>query len=61
MRLAIFMPSFGDGGVERMLVNLAGGLVRRGLAVDFLTRTRQAPFLDRLDPAVRSRRLIHIK
>lgn len=53
MRLAIFMPSFGDGGVERMLVNLAGGLVRRGVKVDFLTRDCQAPYLDRLDPAVR--------
>lgn len=25
MRVAIFIPSYGDGGVERMLVNLAGG------------------------------------
>lgn len=53
MRLALFMPSFGDGGVERMLVNLAGGLVARGVEVDFLTRSRQAPYLDRLDARVR--------
>lgn len=53
MRLAIFMPSFGDGGVERMLVNLAGGLAARGLAVDFLVRSRGEPYLDRLDPRVR--------
>src|SRR5574338_489150 len=46
MRLAIFMPSFGDGGVERMLVNLAGGLAARGLAVDFLVRSRGEPYLD---------------
>ncbi len=53
MRLTIFMPSFGDGGVERMLVNLAGGLAGRGLEVDFLTRTRSAPYLPLLDPRVR--------
>lgn len=53
MRLAIFMPSFGDGGVERMLVNLAGGLVRRGIEVDFLTRSRAEPYLEQLDPGVR--------
>ena len=51
MRLAIFIPSFGDGGVERMLVNLAGGLARRGVELDFLTRSRDEPYLDRLDPA----------
>lgn len=53
MRLAIFIPSFGDGGVERMLVNLAGGLAALGVAVDFLTRHRGAPYLDELDPRVR--------
>lgn len=53
MRLAIFIPSFGDGGVERMLVNLAGGLARRGVELDFLTRSRDEPYLDQLDPAVR--------
>ncbi|BAL22945.1 glycosyltransferase [Azoarcus sp. KH32C] len=53
MRLALFMPSFGDGGVERMLVNLAGGLVERGVQVDFLTRSRKVPYLDRLDARVR--------
>lgn len=53
MRLAIFMPSFGDGGVERMLVNLAGGLVRRGVEVDFLTRSREEPYLGQLDAGVR--------
>jgi glycosyltransferase involved in cell wall biosynthesis len=53
MRLAIFMPSFGDGGVERMLVNLAGGLAGLGMTVDFLTRSRAEPYLDQLDERVR--------
>lgn len=46
------MPSFGDGGVERMLVHLAGGLVREGLEVDFLTAANGQPYLDRLAPDV---------
>ena len=53
MRLTIFMPSFGDGGVERMLVNLAGGLAELGVEVDFVTRSRHEPYLDQLDPRVR--------
>jgi glycosyltransferase involved in cell wall biosynthesis len=53
LRLAIFLPSFGDGGVERMLVNLAGGLAQLGADVDFLTRRREAPFLDGLPEAVK--------
>ncbi len=52
MRLAIYLPSFGDGGVERMLVNLAAGLARRDLQVDFVTRSRAAPYLDRLPDRV---------
>ncbi|MBA4741621.1 MAG: glycosyltransferase [Azoarcus sp.] len=58
MRLAVFMPAFGDGGVERMLVNLAGGLVHEGLAVDFLTPANK-PYLDRLDRDVRRVTLTH--
>ncbi len=53
MRVAIFIPSYGDGGVERMLVNLAGGLVARGVEIDFLTHSAEAPYLDRLDARVR--------
>lgn len=59
MRLAVFMPSFGDGGVERMLVNLSGGLVGEGVDVDFLAPARALPYLDRLHPAVRSIPLSH--
>lgn len=53
MRLVIFMPSFGDGGVERMLVNMAGGLSDRGLQVDFWVGRTAAPFLGRLPGQVR--------
>lgn len=47
------MPSFGDGGVERMLVNLAGGLVAAGMRVDFLTRPSDLVYRERLDRRVR--------
>lgn len=53
MRVAIFIPSFGDGGAERMLVNLASALSARGVSVDFLTRSREAPYVDSLAPAAR--------
>ncbi len=52
-RICIFIPSYGDGGVERMVVNIARGLARQGLPVDFATTGTQAPFLSLLKPDVR--------
>jgi len=52
-RISIFILTFGDGGVERMLVNLARGLSTRGEGVDFIVKTGHAPYLDRLPSAVR--------
>ena len=46
--VSIFIPSFGDGGAERMMVNLARGLSEKDLRVDFLISRRQGPFLDSL-------------
>ena len=51
--LTIFLPTFGEGGMERMLVNMANGLARAGLRVDFWVGREDGPFLDRLDPGVR--------
>jgi glycosyltransferase involved in cell wall biosynthesis len=47
-RLAVFIPSFGDGGVERMMVNIATGVSGLGIAVDFITRSKDSPFLKSL-------------
>jgi glycosyltransferase involved in cell wall biosynthesis len=44
-KLCIFIPSFGDGGVERMLVNLASGMAQQGVAVDFVVRQGGSPYL----------------
>lgn len=52
MRLAIFIPSYGDGGVERMLVNMARGLAAQGVEVLFLTGNPNGPHLGSLDGVV---------
>lgn len=52
-RITVFIPSFGDGGVEKMMVTLASGFAQAGHATDFLTREGELAYLDRLDPAVR--------
>lgn len=43
--LGIFAPSFGEGGVERMLVNLAKGLDQEGISVKFLVTSSNSPYL----------------
>lgn len=50
--IVIFIPSFGNGGVERMLVNLSNGLVRSGAKVTFVLKNSHGVFLDRLEPAI---------
>lgn len=53
MRLLIFIPSYGSGGVERMVVNTARGLSARGVEVLFMTGNPNGPYLDNLPPEVR--------
>lgn len=51
-RVAILISDFGDGGVERMLVNLARGFADHDIPVDFLVKDTDAPFLPTLaEPA----------
>ena len=53
-RLAIFLRSLaGGGGAERVMVNLAGALTRRGHPVDLVLGRREGNFLDDLSPEVR--------
>lgn len=51
-RLALYLSSAG-GGVERMLINLAGGLAGRGAAVDLLVDTGNRGVLTDLPTTVR--------
>jgi glycosyltransferase involved in cell wall biosynthesis len=52
-KVCIFIPNFGDGGVERMLVNLACGFSKQGVAVDFIVNHTDVPYLDALPSQVR--------
>jgi glycosyltransferase involved in cell wall biosynthesis len=46
--IALFMPSLGGGGVERVMLNLAGAFVERGSRVDLLVCRAEGPYQDRL-------------
>jgi glycosyltransferase involved in cell wall biosynthesis len=52
-RICIFISTYGDGGVERMVVNLARGFSEQGVAVDFMLYPADGPYLDTLPAAVR--------
>ena len=51
--IAFFLPSVRGGGAQRVIVNLAQGMVERGLPVDVVLATAQGVFLDHLPAAVR--------
>lgn len=44
-RVALFVPSMRGGGAERFVVNLTGGLIARGVAVDVLLAQAEGPLL----------------
>ncbi len=53
-RFALFIRSLGGGGgAERAVVQLAGGLASRGLAVDLLLARAEGPFLSQVPADVR--------
>ncbi|PVV07157.1 MAG: glycosyl transferase [gamma proteobacterium symbiont of Ctena orbiculata] len=51
--VCLFILKFGDGGVERMMVNIARGLSLIGARVDFIVKETEAPYLHLLPPEVR--------
>ena len=51
--VALFIPTYGDGGVERNFVYLANGLVAAGCPVTLMTCGDGGAFLDRLQTGVR--------
>lgn len=51
--IAFFLPSVRGGGAQRVMVNLAQGIIERGLPVDVVLATAEGVFLDHLPPAVR--------
>ena len=48
--LAIFLPSLAGGGAERMMLNLAQGLVDAGVSVDLVAATAAGPYLGLVPP-----------
>jgi glycosyltransferase involved in cell wall biosynthesis len=51
--IAFFLPTLGGGGAERVTVNLAQGIVERGLPVDLVVAAANGALLEQLPPGVR--------
>jgi glycosyltransferase involved in cell wall biosynthesis len=51
--VAFYLPSLCGGGAERVMVNLAEGMIERGLPVDMVVAAAEGALLDRLPPGVR--------
>jgi len=52
MRIALMVSGFKEGGVERTMANLAGGLSALGAQVDLLSARADHPYLQSLSPEV---------
>jgi glycosyltransferase involved in cell wall biosynthesis len=52
-RLAVLVSFSGDGGVERMMINLLHGMAARGIAIDLLLIKAQGSQLQQLPPGIR--------
>jgi glycosyltransferase involved in cell wall biosynthesis len=50
--VCFYLASFGDGGVERMITNIALGMSQAGVRVDFIVNKNGAPFIDILEGKV---------
>jgi|WetSurMetagenome_2_1015567.scaffolds.fasta_scaffold116820_2 glycosyltransferase involved in cell wall biosynthesis len=52
-RVAIFLPGLYDGGAERTLLNLAGGISARGFLVDLVLARAEGPYMGEIPDSVR--------
>jgi glycosyltransferase involved in cell wall biosynthesis len=52
-RVAVFLPSLSGGGAERVLLTLADGFTRRGIAVDLVLAKASGAYQDEVPPSVR--------
>lgn len=57
--LTFFLPNYGDGGLERMFVNLASEISQRGITVYFIVGDRNKPYLNDLPTSVKLISLSH--
>lgn len=51
--LAIYLPSLGGGGAERVMATLANAFAERGFAVDLVLAAAEGPYLKELSAKVR--------
>lgn len=51
--IAFFFPSMRGGGAERVMVNLAEGMLARGMAVDFVLAAAEGPLLSAIPSRAR--------
>jgi glycosyltransferase involved in cell wall biosynthesis len=49
-KVAVFLPALASGGAEKVMLNLAGGLLERGFAVELVLLRREGAFLPLLPP-----------
>jgi len=52
-RIAIFLPGLYDGGAERVMLNLAAGLISHGYAVDLILVQAEGPYMNEIPSSVR--------
>ncbi len=57
MKIALFLPNLGGGGVERVFVHLARGLAERGETVELVLASRQGVYLAEVPATVTLRDL----
>jgi len=51
-RLAVFLPDLIGAGAQRVCLNLANGLVERGIQVDVVVVRAEGSYLEQLSPAI---------
>jgi glycosyltransferase involved in cell wall biosynthesis len=52
-KVGFLLPHLGGGGAERMILALANGFSRAGIATDMIVMSAQGDFLDEVDPGTR--------
>jgi len=62
-RLAIYLPTLVEGGAERIMLNLATGIVKRGYPVDFVLAQSEGAFMSQFPDSLHLVELnsIHVK
>jgi glycosyltransferase involved in cell wall biosynthesis len=52
-KIAVFLPSLGGGGVQRIVVNLLRGFSKRGMNVDLVLAKAEGPYLTEVPSSVK--------